>query len=970
MRTPLLVLSLAGFTALSACSERGVKVYNTPPAVSLLQPTDGSTYNEGDTVSFAASVEDGQDAPTDLKVYWQSDLDGELSESTPDADGNVSFATNNLQVGNHLITVQVVDTSAESSEDSVSVGIADVLDAPTVGWVHPTPGEYGVEGSTFAFVAVVADLQDALPALVVTLSSDVDGTICAPTPDAVGSASCLAELSVGVHTLTASVTDSDGNLVTADAYFEVVAADTIDDDGDGWTEAQGDCDDADPSTHPTATEYENGVDDDCDGIIDNDTNGYDDDGDGQTEEGGDCDDADASTYTGAIEACDSIDNDCNGTVDDNTPCYDDDRDGYTEIDGDCDDTSGTTYPGAPEVEDGRDNDCDGIADEGTDAYDDDGDGQTEAGGDCDDTDAATYSGAVETCDSKDNDCNGIADDGTLCYDDDGDGYSENGGDCNDADITVYPSAPEAPDGTDDDCDGYIDEGTTAYDDDGDCFCESGTCQGSVNASCASVVSGDCDDGAVAVFPGTTEWCDGVDNNCDGTIDEATAEDAEVWYGDDDRDGYGNVYDPQMACSQPAGFVLDSADCDDTRADVSPADLEYCDSVDNDCDGTVDEDDAVDADTWYADTDGDSYGQSGITTRACTQPSGYVANDTDCDDAHAANFPGASEYCDSVDNDCDGTVDENSAVDATVWYADADHDTYGTGAVYTTACSAPSGYVSNSSDCNDGNAGISPGDPEVCDGIDQDCDGTVDDGVLITYYRDADGDGYGTSATIMTGCTLLAGYSTNNSDCNDSDGTINPTTVWYLDADGDGYGKSSITLTQCTQPSGYVRTSTDCNDSSALAHPGGSEACDGLDNDCDGSIDPTNSTGCTTYYDDRDGDGYGDNATHACMCGTSGTYDTTNNTDCYDYNSSAHPGASSYFTSVRGDSSYDYNCDSVETKHYTDVFSCSWLCTSWSSGWSGSAPSCGSTSTWEPSCDYNWYGSCSATNGYSATQSCR
>ncbi len=970
MRTSLLVLSLSSLAALAGCSDKGVKVYNTPPAVSLIEPTDGSTYNEGDTVSFAATVEDGQDASTDLQVYWQSDLDGVVGESTPDADGNVSFATNNLRVGNHLITVQVIDSDAESSDDSVSVGIADVLDAPTVAWVHPTPGEYGIEGDTFEFVTVVADLQDELSSLVVTLTSDLDGTVCAPVPDAVGAASCDAELSVGAHTLTASVWDADGNSAEADVYFEVIAADQIDDDEDGWTEAQDDCDDADPSTHPGATEYENGVDDDCDGIIDNDTDAYDDDGDGQTEADGDCDDADDSTYTGAAEACDSLDNDCNGTVDDNTPCYDDDRDGYTEIDGDCDDTSGTTYPGAPEVADSADNDCDGIADEGTDAYDDDGDGQTEADGDCDDTESSIYSGATETCDSRDNDCNGIADDGTTCYDDDGDGYSENGGDCNDADVTVYPSATEAADGTDDDCDGYIDEGTTAYDDDGDCFCESGTCEGSVNPSCTSVTAGDCDDGDLVTFPGTDELCDGIDNDCDSVVDEGDAVDADTWYADDDTDGYGNLYDYALACAQPSGYVANSTDCDDTRADVSPTDLEYCDSVDNDCDGTVDEDSAVDADTWYQDYDSDSYGNLSITSVACNQPTGYVASSTDCDDADNGNFPGASEYCDGDDNDCDGTVDESSSVDATVWYADADSDTYGTGAIYTSACSAPSGYVSNSSDCNDGNAGISPGDVEVCDGVDQDCDGTADDGVSITYYRDADGDTYGTSASTTTGCTLPGGYSTNNTDCNDSDASINPTTVWYLDADGDGYGKSSYTLTQCAQPSGYVSSSTDCNDASALAHPGGTESCDGLDNDCDGSTDPTNSSGCTTYYDDRDGDGYGDSSTHLCMCGTSGTYDVTNSTDCYDYNSSAHPGASSYYTSSRGDSSYDYNCDSTESKYYTDSGSCTnygVYCGS-SSGWDSSIPNCGSAGNYLTSCSWDWFSCDHNTSTY--TQKCR
>ena len=964
-------LSLTWLMAAGCAPTNGVKVYNTPPTVSLITPVEGTLFEEGATASFTAQVEDAQDPSTDLHVYWQSDLDGQIGEGTPDADGIVSFATNQLSAGNHIITVQAVDLSAASAEDTVGIGISDLADAPTIRWVHPVPGQTANEGDDFEFVTVVADLQDALPALVVTLSSDVDGTICAPVPDAVGATSCTAQLSVGAHTLTASVTDADANTSSSDVYFEVIAAEAIDDDEDGWTEAQGDCDDADPSTHPNATEYENGVDDDCDGLVDDQTDSYDDDGDGQTEDDGDCNDAADTTYTGASEACDTVDNDCDGTVDETTPCYDDDRDGYTEVAGDCDDTADSTYPGAPELADAKDNDCDGIADEGTDAYDDDGDGMTEAAGDCDDTDSSVYLDASESCDGKDNDCDTIADEGTLCYDDDGDGYSETGGDCDDTALAVFPGAPETANANDDDCDGYIDEGTTAWDDDGDCYCESGTCQGSSNAACTTITAGDCDDASSPVKPGATELCDTIDNDCDGTTDEDDAADALTYYADADVDGYGNVYSSKAACSQPAGYITNATDCDDTRADVSPADLEYCDLVDNDCDGTTDEPTAVDASTWYADTDADTYGSASSSVAACTKPAGYVASSTDCDDSHAANYPGATEYCDLVDNDCDGTTDENSAADASIWYADSDSDAYGSATVYATACTAPAGYVSNASDCNDSNAGISPADAEICDGVDQDCDGTTDDGVLITYYIDSDTDGYGSSATTTSACSLPAGYSTLSTDCNDSDSTVNPATVWYIDADSDTYGSTTYTKTQCTQPTGYVRSATDCNDLTSNAYPGKTEACDSIDNDCDGSTDEENATSCTRYYQDYDSDGYGLSTASKCLCAVSGNYKVTNATDCYDYNAAANTAATAYSTSSRGDGSYDYNCDGSQSKQYTSTYSCSgalWICVSSTDGY-GTVPSCGSSGTWYTGCSASFSG-CSNSGSSSKTQSCR
>ncbi|MFP2935009.1 putative metal-binding motif-containing protein, partial [Pyxidicoccus sp. 3LG] len=107
-----------------------------------------------------------------------------------------------------------------------------------------------------------------------------------------------------------------------------------------------------------------------------------------------------------------------------------------------------------------------------------------------------------------------------------------------------------------------------------------------------------------------------------------------------------------------------------------------------------------------------------------------------------------------------------------FYRDADSDGYGNAGLPTQACSQPGGYVSNASDCNDSNGNIRPGGSEVCDGLDNNCNGSTDEGVTSTYYRDADGDGYGASPTTQA-CSAPAGYVSNASDCNDSSSGIRP-----------------------------------------------------------------------------------------------------------------------------------------------------------------------------------------------------
>lgn len=168
----------------------------------------------------------------------------------------------------------------------------------------------------------------------------------------------------------------------------------------------------------------------------------------------------------------------------------------------------------------------------------------------------------------------------LCTDIDGDGFDPSQ-DCNDANPMVYPGAPElCGDGLDNNCDGLFDESCLVCTDiDGDGFY--------AQVGCGIV---DCDETSAAINPGALESCgDGIDNNCDGQVDEDTAHDAITYYRDNDGDGYGaGLFDTVTACNAPQGYVFGNDDCDDTLPGVHPNAIESCNGEDDDCDGNVDE----------------------------------------------------------------------------------------------------------------------------------------------------------------------------------------------------------------------------------------------------------------------------------------------------------------------------------------------------------------------------------------------
>ena len=208
---------------------------------------------------------------------------------------------------------------------------------------------------------------------------------------------------------------------------------------------------------------------------------------------------------------------------------------------------------------------------------------------------------------------------------------------------------------------------------------------------------------------------------------------------------------------------------------------------------------------YPDMDGDGFGDTTKGVDAAQAPSGYIAKDGDCNDHDNKVHPGANEICDTIDNNCDGKIDDaDPAIDPSTmhtFYRDADADGFGATADQPKkACAMPSGYAATNTDCDDTNAAVNPSAVEVCDHVDNNCNGQVD-------MADA-------SLDMSTAHTF------------------------YLDADHDTYGNPAMTQVACDAPSNYVAIANDCNDSDATSHPNGIEVCDGHDNNCDGGIDGT------------------------------------------------------------------------------------------------------------------------------------
>ncbi|MBM4355067.1 MAG: DUF1565 domain-containing protein, partial [Deltaproteobacteria bacterium] len=390
--------------------------------------------------------------------------------------------------------------------------------------------------------------------------------------------------------------------------------------------------------------------------------------------------------------------------------------------------------------------------------------------------------------------------------------------------------PEVCNGEDEDCDGLVDEGSPGA------ACqvtnEFGTCAGETKCIEAQAV-------CQAKTP-AAESCNGVDDDCDGETDEADAFGCKQYFPDLDGDGYGFGI-PVCLCQQEAGVVSQPLDCNDSEATVHPGAAEPCDNQDNDCDGVKDE---------GCDLDGDGY-----CPKAVVVGPEAVCKGVDCNDFDGAVHPGAAEDCDNVDDDCDGETDEGCDLDGDGWCG-LPPASFGDGQV------CQHGEI----DCNDSASLVHPTAPESCDGIDQDCDGVLDEGC------DDDGDGW-------------------------CEGVLPGSAAQCYPKSGPAPASCKGVLSAC--PKGFG----DCDDQQKTVHPGAVETCDNVDENCNGKTDETF---------DLDGDGHCSSPVGVkplcgkCKKGTA---------DCSDLLASVHPGAEDLPDPLGVDS----DCDGLDGTEARTVF---------------------------------------------------
>ena len=404
--------------------------------------------------------------------------------------------------------------------------------------------------------------------------------------------------------------------------------------------------------------------------------------------------------TPAAEICDGIDNDCDGGIDNNLA----DTDKPCDSPEDADDCMNGTFvcdaakasmvctgdQNIEEICNGLDDDCDGATDE--EFVDSDGDGEADCVDPDDDGDGIPEDGdgsgvegdnpcsPPELAESCDDNCPGVAN--SLQIDEDKDGIgdecdvdTDNDGvpdneDCAPLDPTIHPGAPEVCNGKDDDCDGQTDppgmEGCKMFfiDADSDSFGFDGlnqcVCGNEGTPPFTASAGGDCNDSNPEINPLAEELCNEMDDNCDGDVDNFGATGCTMRYLDEDQDDFGVPSDQACVCGAKGFYSASQAgDCDDGDPDIYPGADEYCNDKDDNCNFKTDEEGTLGCNEYYLDEDNDDYGLDDFMKCLCAPKGAYHAElSGECDDTDSEINPSKAELClDGKDNNCNGSIDE-------------------------------------------------------------------------------------------------------------------------------------------------------------------------------------------------------------------------------------------------------------------------------------------------------------------------